>query len=284
MTSFSYHAPLTLETTFDLLERYGADARIMAGGTDLLVRIKTGRIAPRAVIDIKHIADLNASVVLAKDRVEIGSLALMADLQNDPILKRHFLALLEAAASVGSVQIRNRATLAGNLCNASPAADTAPALLIYNALVNLASRKGLRALPLRQFILGPGKTALEAGELVSSITIPLPAADQAAVFSRLTRRKGVDLATINLCCQVFKSGLVRFAIGAAAPVPFLVEETSGRLVDPSLDPEIKDQLLRGLMESAAPISDVRASRDYRQAMLVVLARRALAESLKRLNS
>jgi len=284
MTSFTYHAPSTLETTFDLLERYGVDARLMAGGTDLLVRIRTGRFAPNVIIDIKHVADLNARIALTADQVEIGSLALMADLQSDPVIKRYFPALVEAASSVGSVQIRNRATLAGNLCNASPAADTAPSLLIYGACVKLSSRKGLRILPLDQFILGPGKTALQLGELVRSVVIPLPADGQAATFERLTRRKGVDLATVNVCCQVFESGLVRFAVGAAGPVPFIVEEAESQLVDPALDSMIKKQILNDLMSAAAPISDVRASREYRQAMLVVLARRALERSLERLNS
>jgi carbon-monoxide dehydrogenase medium subunit len=156
--------------------------------------------------------------------------------------------------------------------------------LIYGACVKLSSRKGLRILPLDQFILGPGKTALQLGELVRSVVIPLPADGQAATFERLTRRKGVDLATVNVCCQVFESGLVRFAVGAAGPVPFIVEEAESQLVDPALDSMIKKQILNDLMSAAAPISDVRASREYRQAMLVVLARRALERSLERLNS
>jgi len=284
MTSFSYHAPSSFEDAFGLIDRFGPDARIMAGGTDLLVRIQTGRISPRAVIDIKHISGLLNSVSLVNDGVEVGALALMTDLQSDPILKKHFFALTEAAASVGSVQIRNRATLAGNLCNASPAADTAPVLLIYRARIKLANRGGTRVLPLDEFILGPGKTALLPGELVESILIPIPSSDQAAAFYRLTRRKGVDLATINICCQVFKSGAARFAVGAAGPVPFVVEETGGQLVDPSVSAESKKQILQKLMEAALPISDVRASREYRQAMLVVLAWRALETSLDRLTS
>ena len=284
MTSFNYYAPSTLENAFELIDRYGSEGRILAGGTDLLVRIKTGRIAPRAVIDIKHIPGLNSGIQFEGGQVVIGALSLMADIQDDPSLKQQFPALSEAAASVGSVQIRNRATLAGNLCNASPAADTAPALLIYKAKVKLAGRDGSRILPLEQFILGPGKTALQTGELVESILIPIPSSDQTAAFQRLTRRKGVDLATINVCCQVFNSGLVRFAIGASGPVPFVVEDASGQLVDPNVTSESKKQILHTLMEAAVPISDVRASREYRQAMLVVLAWRTLQISIERLNS
>ena len=203
MTSFSYHAPTTLDNAFDLIEQFGSDARIMAGGTDLLVRIKTGRVTPSAVIDIKHIAGLDSGISLDGTDLRIGALTLMADLQDDSLVKRNFIALAESAASVGSVQIRNRATIAGNLCNASPAADTAPALLVYGAKVKLSNKVGSRILPLGEFILGPGKTALAPGELLEAVLIPIPSEPQAAAFCRLTRRKGVDLATINVCCQVF---------------------------------------------------------------------------------
>ncbi len=284
MTSFSYHAPTTLDNAFELMDQFGSDARIMAGGTDLLVRIKTGRVAPMAVIDIKHIAGLNSGIVMEGADLRIGALTLMADLQDDPLVKRHFLALAESAASVGSVQIRNRATLAGNLCNASPAADTAPALLVYGAKVRLSNRTGSRILPLNEFILGPGKTALASGELLEAVLIPIPVEPQSAAFCRLTRRKGVDLATINVCCQVFNHGIARFAVGAAGPVPFVVENTTGELVDPKIDLVSKNHILQNLMEAALPISDVRASREYRQAMLVVLARRALESALTRLHS
>src|SRR5659263_168901 len=114
MTSFFYHAPTTLDNAFELIDQFGSDARIMAGGTDLLVRIKTGRVTPRVLIDIKHIARLNSGIVVDGADLRIGALTLMADLQDDPLVKRYFFALAESAASVGSVQIRNRATLAGN--------------------------------------------------------------------------------------------------------------------------------------------------------------------------
>ncbi len=284
MRSFTYHRPENLNTLFELIQQYRPDFRLLAGGTDLLVRLKSGRITPEAVIDIKGIPDLQGGIQQTNDSLIIGGLTLMAVLESDPLIKNLFPALAEAVHNVGSVQIRNRATIAGNICNASPAADSAPALLIYNAQVNCISPRGERLLPLHQFITGPGRTALASDELVKEIVLPLPPANQAAAFYRLTRRKGVDLATINLCCQVSTTGLTRFALGAVGPVPFIVEEKEGLLARTDVSIEEKHDLIDALMQKAAPITDVRASREYRQAMLTVLGKRALSMALERLRA
>ena len=281
--SFDYFAPKNVRTTHEIWEKYGSEARYMAGGTDLLVRIKSGRVAPRAVIDIKNINELASRIEKYGDFFEIGALTLMAEIQSGAVLNQLFPALVEAASSVGSVQIRNRATIAGNICNASPAADTAPSLLIYKAWVVVNGSSALRVLPLDQFIRGPGKTALLPGELVESLRLPLPTEKQAAAFERLTRRKGVDLATINVCSQVNASGVTRIAVGAASPVPFVVTDETGLLADPSAAKETKKRRLQEMMTQASPISDVRASQEYRQAMLSVLAERALERAISRFN-
>ncbi len=284
MRSFTYHRPENLNTLFELIQQYRPDFRLLAGGTDLLVRLKSGRITPEAVIDIKGIPDLQGGIQQTNDSLIIAGLTLMAVLESDPLIKNLFPALAEAVHNVGSVQIRNRATIAGNICNASPAADSAPALLIYNAQVNCISPRGERLVPLHQFISSPGRTALAADELVKEIVLPIPPANQAAAFYRLTRRKGVDLATINLCCQVSTTGLTRFALGAVGPVPFIVEEKEGLLARTDVSIEEKHDLIDALMQKAAPITDVRASREYRQAMLTVLGKRALSMALERLRA
>jgi carbon-monoxide dehydrogenase medium subunit len=277
-----YYHPNELSTTFALMRQYEGEARLLAGGTDLLVRLKSGRMTPKAVIDIKGIRELNAGIERQGAEITLGSLTLMADVESHPLVRELFPALSESAHMVGSVQIRNRATIAGNLCNASPAADTAPALLIYNARVVCASSSGERILPLVEFILGPGKTALQKDELVQAIVLPLPPQGQASVFTRLTRRKGVDLATINLCCQVHTSGLTRFVLGAVGPTPIFVEEPDGILASTTVSLEEKKACLERLMQKAAPISDVRASKEYRQAMLTVLGLRAVTAALQQL--
>jgi carbon-monoxide dehydrogenase medium subunit len=178
------------------------------------------------------------------------------------------------------VQIRNRATLTGNICNASPAADTAPALLAYGAGVVLISRHGTRRLPLDEFLLGPRRTSLGAHEIAAAMEIPITPARTGSQFARLTRRRGVDLATISLCCTV-GAQVTRFAFGAVGPKPFVMTDASGVLADPDSDPGARIGLLRDFVAQAAPISDLRGSREYRQAMLLALSQRALRSAIAR---
>lgn len=282
MQTFSYHHPTALPALFGLMHQYPNEYKLLAGGTDLLVRLKSGRISPKAVIDIKSIPEIQGGIQQIGGTFVIGALTLMADLESNPAIKQTFPALAEAVHNVGSVQIRNRATIAGNLCNASPAADSAPALLIYNTSLVCLSPRGERTLSLKEFITGPGKTALVVDEIVKQILLPVPPANQAAAFARLTRRKGVDLATINLCCQVDSTGVTRFVLGAVGPVPVIVEEKDGLLASPAESDAAKKACIESLMQKATPITDVRASKEYRQAMLAVLGYRVLVTALKRL--
>lgn len=284
MNTFQYARPQSLAEVLTLLQEYGSEAALLTGGTDLLVRLRTRRARPRLVIDLKRVTDLQADINETGLFLEVGALTVLADVIQDERVRRYFPALIEAARTVGSVQIRNRATLAGNICNASPAADTAPALLAYGAGVNLAGIKGRRYVPLSEFFVGPGQTVLQRGEIVVSIELPLPQQPVGASFVRLTRRRGVDLATVNACCLVNAAGVTQFAYGAVGPRPFLVADESGCLANPAADEQQKSQVLGQLVAQASPISDVRASREYRQAMLLVLSRRALQTALLRLSA
>jgi carbon-monoxide dehydrogenase medium subunit len=265
-----------------VLTEHGSAARVLAGGTDLLVRMRRGHIRADVVVDVKGLDALRADVVDDGAALQIGASAVMADIVADARVQRRYPALVEAANVVGSVQIRNRATLAGNICNASPAADTAPALLAYGAAVHLLSAAGARRIPLDEFFTGPGRTVLSGGELVASIELPGAPQAAGAAFGRITRRRGVDLATVNLCCLVTAAGETRFAYGAVGPRPFVVSDASGILADPGAPAAAKDAVLAELISHASPISDVRADRDYREAMLRVLSQRALAAALARL--
>jgi CO/xanthine dehydrogenase FAD-binding subunit len=284
MHPFSYVRPATLAEALALLDTHGLDASLLAGGTDLIVGLRNGAIRPTVVIDLKRAEDLPASISSRGDRLTISATAPLADVEEDEHARRWFPGLVEAAATVGSIQIRNRATLAGNICHASPAADTAPALLVYEAEVNVTSVRGKRRVRLDEFFLGPGKTVLEPGELVTSIDLPIPRARPGVTFTRLTRRRGVDLATINLCCRVDPSGQTQFAYGAVGPRPFLVADQTGILADPAASPAAKDEILRRLLTKASPITDIRGSREYREAMLLVMSRRALSTTIDRLRN
>ena len=280
MTRFEYLRPGTLDQLFALLATHGSNARLLAGGSDLVVKLRKGSSdrsassAPPVVIDLKRIADLRCDVLHTASGIRIGARAVMTDIIGDPLIRQHFAALRDAALVVGSVQIRNRATLAGNLCNASPAADTAPALLAYGARVNVIGRSGTRQIAADQFFAGPGRTTLAVGEIVESIDMPLPGEGTGAAFQRLTRRHGVDLAIVSVCC-VLSPERVRFGLGAVGPRPFVVEDDTGPLTGADADASSRDALLRRLVAAACPISDLRAQDDYRTAMIVVLAQRAL---------
>lgn len=282
MRPFDYVRPNTLDSVLMLLSARGSEARLLAGGTDLLVRLRLGHIQPSLVVDLKRVASLRADVEQVDSFLRIGARTVMTDLIRDERLRRHFPALVEAAAQVGSVQTRNRATLVGNICNASPAADTAPALLVHGAVANLIGLTGGRRVALTDFFLGPGRSALKPGELVQSVDLPLPSGASGAGFSRVTRRYGVDIATINVCCLVSASGETRFAYGAAGPRPFLVADDTGVLADERATPAAKTDQIRKLVAQAAPISDVRGSREYRLAMLEVMSRRTLRSAIERL--
>jgi CO/xanthine dehydrogenase FAD-binding subunit len=210
--------------------------------------------------------------------VSISAVTSLSDVIADARIGAVFPALVEAARTVGSVQIRNRASLTGNICNASPAADTAPALLAYDAVVVISSRAGERRVPVADFMLGPRRTDLRPGEIVTALELPTPHGPLGAKFARLTRRRGVDLATLSLCCAV-ASRRTRFAFGAVAPRPFVVDDDSGVLADPTADRQERERLLREMTARARPITDLRAGADYRQAMLLVHSRRALEAAI-----
>jgi len=284
MRAFAYARPQSLPEAFALLDQHGPDACALAGGTDLIVALRNRSLRPKVVVDLKRVRELRPAIDQEDGVVRIGANAVMADLEHDARIRTLFPALGEAMAVVGSIQIRHRATLTGNICHASPAADTAPALLVYGAAVNVASMRGNRRVPLEHFFVGPGKTVLQPGELATSIELPLPPARRGAAFARVTRRRGVDLATINLCCLVESTGRTTFAYGAVGPTPFAVTDESGLLAAPGGDADAMDELLAQMLTRASPISDVRGSREYRTAMLRVMSRRALATAIERLRA
>ncbi|TRW46678.1 FAD binding domain-containing protein [Georgenia yuyongxinii] len=283
MLPFAYARPATLADAVALLLAHDG-ARLLAGGTDLTVGLRDGKIRPGLVVDVKRLDDLPPGISAADGRVAISATTALTDVAAHPTVRRHFPALVEAADVVGSIQIRNRATLAGNVCNASPAADTVPALAVYEAAVVIHGPDGVREMPVTEFILGNRHTALGPGELVVAITLPVPDRPLGAAFARMTRRRGVDLATVNLCCRVDECGAVVYAYGAVAPKPLLVRDDSGVLTEPAATRADQDAALAALVAQASPITDVRASAEYRLAMVRVLSRRALHAATNRLKT
>lgn len=284
VSTFAYHRPGTIAELWQLLAESAQGVKLLAGGTDLLVPVNKGTELPRVVIDLKRLDLLRSDISAVGGHLRVGALNVLTDLIGDPRIGRHFPALLEAAAAVGSVQIRNRATLVGNICNASPAADTAPALLVFGAVVNILGPRGERSVPLEEFFLGPGLTVLQPAEIVTSIDLPLPPEVNGSAFVRVTRRRGFDLGTVSVSCLLVPGAAARFGFGAVAPRPLLAVDDTITLGDPDADPTEQSEALDHLLEVSSPISDLRASRNYRLAMLASLSRRALQLAAQRLRS
>ena len=236
-----YLRPESLDALLSLLREHGPGARLLAGGTDLLVRLRKGFEWPTVIVDVKRVAELRSDVVEIDGCIRIGARTVMTDVIEDRRIRQHFPALVDAA----------------------------PVLLAHRASLNLVSSGGTRQMALDDFFTGPGRTVLAPGELVASIDLPLPVSRTGGAFGRLTRRHGVDLAIVCVCCVVGESGEARFAFGAVGPRPFVV---TSRL----------DAPLDDVWTHARPVSDVRANADYRLAMLPVLTRRALREAVGRM--
>lgn len=283
MHTFAYIRPATVAEAVAILEADGPDARVLAGGTDLIIRLRDGSATPSVVVDLKRIAELRPGIRVENGCLVIGAMTVMTDVAADPHVRRHASALADAASVVGSVQIRNRATLAGNICNASPAADTAPSLLVYDATVIAVGPGGTRRIGINDFFVRSGVTTLARGELVTAIELPIPVRRQGAMHQRRTRRRGHDLASVTVCCGVDEAGVTRLAYGSLGPRPVLFVDETGVLADPSADPDATSAILEQMYAGASPSPrSMRASPDYRLAMLRVLGARALRGALERL--
>lgn len=284
MRSFDYFAPQSLSDVTSLLRRYGTKARLLAGGTDLLLRLERRLVEPSVVIDLKKIRALSGIKASGKG-LRIGALTLMEEIASSPLVQGRYAIIAKGAAVVGSIQTRNRATLGGNLCNASPAADTAPPLIALSARARIASNRGEREVPLEEFFLGPGKTGLQPNELLKEIFIPSPAGRSGGSFERCTRT-AMDIALVN--CAVFLSLLpkhdtiadIRIALGAVAPTPVRAQPAEDALKGKNPDQNAIEEAADRAVASASPIDDVRSSASYRREMVRILTRRAIEEALK----
>lgn len=274
-----YHRARSQADALTVLHTAGAGGRPLVGGTDLLVGLRHHTVEPEVIVDLKTIDDLPAPLEFTDHSVRVSATTTMGTLAAHPTIRAWFPALVEAAVMVGSVAIRNRASLVGNLCNASPAADTVGTLLVHGATVTIASLEGERTVPLDDFLLGPRRTRCGVGEFVVSVEIPRPRNGTSSAFQRLTRRRGVDLATVSVAATVDEHATVRFGLGAVGPRTLLstLHLDAGTLTDD----EALTSALDDHLAVATPISDIRGSREYRAATVRVLARRAVRTAAAR---
>ncbi len=282
MKPFDYLLPSHLAEASEAWAAHGATARLLSGGTDLTVALRHGHLSTDLVIDLKSVKELLPDIARSGNWLRVSAGTTMTALGRYFAAHDLFPSLQDAAAVVGSIQIRNRATLAGNICNASPAADTVPVLAAMKAEVEIYGPGGTRRRLVEEFIQGNRKIDLGEGEIVTAVLIPVPAEPRGCAFDRITRRRGVDLATCNMALTVDASEVV-VAFGAVSPKPLVLHDKSGILADPGASDIDRAGAFETLAAAAAPITDVRASADYRAAMLSVMGSRTSAVAHDRLS-
>ncbi|MFZ5967583.1 MAG: FAD binding domain-containing protein [Bacillota bacterium] len=279
MKRFEYFKPATLQEASDLLCKYQGEASILNGGTDLIVRMHDGISHPKAVIDIKGIKGLDEISFDLDSGLIIGACVNLNQMAQHPILLEKYRILAEASHTVGSCQVRNRATMVGNITNASPLADTATALLVLDAVVEIVGPKGEREVSIHDFFVWVRKTCLEVGDIVTGVRIPNYKENVYGIYQKHARRDEVDLSTV--CASVARvDGSIRIALGSVAPTPVRAWKTEAFLEGKMLNNEIIGQAAEIAFSETAPISDVRASKEYREEMVKVLVKRGLMEMLK----
>ena len=251
------------------------------GGTDVFVRMRDGLIAPQILIDVKHLPGLRDIKFTRRNGLVVGAAVDMNSLARHPAVVEHYPLLAEALHSVASYQLRTRATMGGNLCNASPAADTAPAALVLEANMVLQGRRGEHPIPVAKFFLGPGRTALKPGEFLLRIEIPPAPKGAVGKYIKLGRNAMGDLSIVGVAVLGYpdkksKSGYgFRIALASVAPTPIRVPNAETILADSPLTSDVIEAAAVAAMDTASPIDDIRASAVYRKAMVKNLTRRAI---------
>jgi CO/xanthine dehydrogenase FAD-binding subunit len=279
---FEYVAPTTVDAALDLLAKGGEGCCLFAGGTDLMVKMGHGLAAPSMLVALKEIEGLSGIRFDPSKGLSVGATALLAEVAEYPDVVRYYPAMAQAAKKTANTQIRNMATLAGNLCNAAPSADNAPVLMARGAEVALASLKGTRRLPLDGFFKGPGLTALEPGEILTHILVPPPAKASGASYQWISPRGKVDISAVCVGVKVrVEDDLlkdVRIVLGAVAPTPMRAKKAEVLLEGAECSEALMAEAALKASEESMPITDVRASAEYRRNMVAVLTWRALEEA------
>lgn len=280
LANFNYVTAKTLEEASELFAKMGDQCQIMAGGTDILPLLKDHVISPEAVIDIKQIPDLKFIEFVPGVGLKIGALATLDEIWSSDVVREQNQAVADAAHFVASKQIRCKGTMAGNICNASPSADTASILLAMDAKVKTTKRE----IPIGAFFVGVKKTSLEPGEIVTEIIIPELKAGEGAAYLKHAIRKAMDLAIIGVAVKVTMDGLkikdCRIAFGGAGITPLRAPEAENMLIGSTFTEELLEEAAAATAKSAKPISDVRASAEYRSDMIRVFTTRAFKKALE----
>jgi len=282
-----YVAAATVAEAVEVLKQHGPAARILAGGTDLIIQVRERRRDVAVMVDVKAIPELTAITHNADGSLRIGAAASCARIYRDAEIARRYPALIDSASLIGGVQIQSRASLGGNLCNSSPAADSIPTLIALAATCEIAGPAGTRTIPVEQFCTAPGRNVLQPGELLVALSFPAPAANSGAAFERFIPRNEMDIAVANAAASVVLSAdgsryeSARIALGAVAPTPLFVTTAADALVGKPVSEATVEAAAAAARAAAHPITDMRGSTEQRTHLSGVLVRRVINKATER---
>ena len=286
MPNFDFEAPDSLAEALSLFGRPG-EVRALAGGTDIIDQLKTGRRNADLVVDVKRVPELQR-LEMTVDGLHIGAGRSCTDVHHDSAVRSHYQGLADSAGLIGSVQIQNRAAIGGNVCNAAPSADTTPNLLIHDATAVVVSQSGTRHIPLVDFFTGPGQTVLQKGEILQELVLPTPPPNSASAYLRFIPRNEMDIAVAGVGCYLEIDpatrvvSRARIALAAVAPTPVRARSAESSLEGKPIDDDAIAAAGEAAVEAATPITDVRGSAEYRLELVKVLTRRTLGICLDRI--
>jgi xanthine dehydrogenase FAD-binding subunit len=287
LKAIDYAAARTLSEAVVLLTAGGERARVLAGGTDILVQAREGRRDLDLLVDVKHIPELNELTYDPQSGLRLGAAVPCYRVYEDQAIAHAYPGLIDAVSLIGGVQIQSRASVGGNLCNASPAADTTPALIAHEGVCVIHGPTGTREIPVEQFCTAPGRTVLAPGELLVRLQFPPPKSRFGASYLRFIPRNEMDIAVVGVGAAVTldesrtRCVAARIALGAVAPTPLLAAEAGAALVDGPLSDAHFDKAAALAQKVARPISDMRGDADYRRHLVGVLTKRALRGAVAR---
>jgi len=285
LNSFDYARPVSLAEAVQLLSDRGSGARVLAGGTDLLVQMRAGRKEANLVVDVKRIPEMLDLNCDPREGLTLGAAVPCYQIYRNAMVKKFYPSLAEVASIIGGTQIQGRASIGGNLCNAAPSADSVPLLIALGVTCRIASAGGMRDVAVEDFCAAPGQNVLRSGELLASLRFPPPAAGTGAYYLRFTPRNEMDIAvtgagvSIELENGVFRSA--RIALAAVAPTPLFVRDAGAMLAGKPVKDESIQMAAEAARQAAKPITDMRGTAEHRRHLCGVLTRRALQIAVQR---
>ncbi|MDA3811767.1 MAG: xanthine dehydrogenase family protein subunit M [Spirochaetaceae bacterium] len=283
MLNFDYRKPTSIEDALSLRNEWGKSSSLLSGGTDLFLAIEEGLKTPTMLIDLKSIKELDG-LDINKDSVFIGAGVTYSSLIKSSLIKKNLPAIWESSRLVASMGVRNSATLIGNICNAVPSAESAAPLLVRDSLVNLSSLSGNRIIPIGEFFTGPRKTVVGDNEIVTSVSVPLVHGEFGEAYVKLGRYRGEDIAQVAVAVLVDSDWKYRIAYAAVGPVPMRIPDAEFILEGKTLTPGLIEKAVEAIIGTVSPITDIRASKEYRIHMCRIMFEKAVKAAVSRMVS